>query len=126
MIDVMLQLLIIFHRWGPSSWRWSGRFRWKCPGLVDAGGPDRRPASCKVVNVYRDGQITLDANRSPACATWNAHQASAEVRRQYSDQAVLVAAMPRASSNSWPTCWPACKQAGIRELGIAVLPGRHP
>jgi biopolymer transport protein ExbD len=72
-----------------------------------------------VVNVYRDGAITLD--KQPVTIAELQSQLAA-ARSQYSDLGVLVRGDAEGNFQRVAEVLNACKQAGIQELGISVLP----
>jgi biopolymer transport protein ExbD len=121
MIDVMLQLLIFFML-GTKFVEMERKIPLEVPRVVDAGALTAAPER-KVVNVYRDGQITLDGKSMSGIA--ELERQLREVRRQYADQAVLVRGDAQGQFQQVASVLNACKQAGIKELGIAVLPGRR-
>ncbi|MCE5269023.1 MAG: biopolymer transporter ExbD [Planctomycetaceae bacterium] len=115
MLDVMF-LLIIFFMLGTRFIDEERKIGLRVPEVVDRGALTAAPAR-KEVNVYRDGAITLDK------ATVTVDQLTtrlAAARRQYSDLGVLVRGDARGPFQNVATVLTACKQAGIRDLGITV------
>jgi len=71
----------------------------------------------RVVNVYKDGTITLD--RAPVTLA-QLTQKLAAVRAQYPDLGVLVRGDAKGEFQRVAEVLNACKQAGIGELAISV------
>lgn len=115
MLDVMF-LLIIFFALGTRFVDDERKIGLRVPEVVDHGALTAAPAR-REVNVYRDGTITLDKT------TVSLEQLTtrlAAARRQYSDLGVLVRGDARGEFQNVAAALAACKQAGIRELGITV------
>jgi biopolymer transport protein ExbD len=74
--------------------------------------PERR-----VVNVYRDGTVTLDEKQ---VTLDQLTKRLATARAQYSDLGVLVRGDGQGVFQRVAEVLNACKQAGIQELGITV------
>jgi biopolymer transport protein ExbD len=115
MIDIMFNL-IIFFLVGTEFASLERNIALRVPEVVDKGaltqGPERR-----VVNVYRDGRITLDE------ASVTLHELAdrlAMARTQYSELGVLVRGDGQGQFQRVAEVLNACKQAGIQELGISV------
>jgi len=117
MIDVMLQLLIFFML-GTKFVDMERKIPLEVPRVVNASAltsaPDRR-----VVNVYRDGEVTLDGK---SITLPELEQRLSAVRRQYADLGVLVRGDRVTEFETVAKVLNVCKQAGIQELAIAVLP----
>jgi biopolymer transport protein ExbD len=121
MIDVMLQLLIFFML-GTKFVDMERKIELEVPRVVEAGALTAAPEK-KVVNVYRDGAITLDGK---TVSLAELQQQLSDVRRQYADLGVLVRGDAKGQFQLVAEVLNACKQAGIRELAIAVLPALPP
>ena len=117
MIDVMLQLLIFFML-GTKFVEMERQVELEVPRVVDAVALSAAPER-KVVNVYRDGAVTLDGK---TVSLDELQQQLTSVRRQYSDLGVLVRGDSQGQFQPVADVLNVCKQAGIQELGIAVLP----
>ena len=115
MIDVMF-LLIIFFALGTRFVDDERKIGLRVPEVVDSGALTAAPAR-REVNVYRDGTITLD-RQTVSLEQLIARLAAA--RRQYNDLGVLVRGDARGEFQNVAAALAACKQAGIRELGITV------
>ena len=115
MIDVMF-LLIIFFALGTRFVDDERKIGLRVPEVVDRGALTAAPAR-REVNVYRDGTIALD-RQTVSLEQLTTRLAAA--RRQYSDLGVLVRGDARGEFQNVAAALAACKQAGIRELGITV------
>jgi len=117
MIDCVF-LLLIFFLLGTKFTELERKIGLQVPEVADAGALTAAPER-RVVNVYRDGAVTLD--KKPV--TLEELQAQlAEARSQYSDLGVLVRGDAQGHFQRVAEVLNACKQAGIQELGISVLP----
>ena len=117
MIDVMLQLLIFFML-GTKFVEMERNIELEVPRVVDASPLSAAPER-KIVNVYRDGAVTLDGK---TVSLEELQNNLIDGRRQYSDLGVLVRGDSQGVFQSVADVLNVCKQAGIAELGIAVLP----
>ena len=115
MLDVMF-LLIIFFMLGTRFIDEERKIGLRVPEVVDHGA--LTPASArKEVNIYHDGTIALD--KTVVTLDQLTTQLAA-VRRQHGDLGVLVRGDARGEFQNVASVLTACKQAGIRELGITV------
>jgi biopolymer transport protein ExbD len=118
MIDIVFNLIIFFM----VSSRFTEIERQLDVSVPQVGGtgqlPDVRPS--RVINVFRDGGITLDG-RQLTVAQLRAELATAH--RQYADLEVTVRGDGLAHYQNVAAVISACRQAGIAEMGIAVAPG---
>ena len=117
MIDIVF-LLIIFFMVGTKFSELERKIGLKVPSVVDSGTLSAAPAR-RVVNVYRDGSLTLD-QQSVTLVQLTEKLAAAQ--RQYSDLGVLIRGDATGQFQCVAEVLNACKQAGIVELGIAVRP----
>jgi biopolymer transport protein ExbD len=117
MIDCVF-LLLIFFLLGTKFTEMERKIGLEVPKVTDAGTLTAAPER-KVVNVYRDGAITLD--KQPVTIAELQSQLAA-ARSQYSDLGVLVRGDAEGNFQRVAEVLNACKQAGIQELGISVLP----
>jgi biopolymer transport protein ExbD len=115
MIDIMFNL-IIFFLVGTEFASLERNIALRVPEVVDKGALTQAPER-RVVNVYRDGTVTLDES-SVTLAELTDRLASA--RTQYSDLGVLVRGDGKGQFQGVAEVLNACKQAGIQELGISV------
>jgi len=115
MIDIMFNL-IIFFLVGTEFASLERNIALKVPEVVDKGALTQPPER-RVVNVYRDGVVTLD--ESPVTLS-ELTDRLASARTQYSDLGVLVRGDGQGQFQRVAEVLNACKQAGIQELGISV------
>ena len=115
MIDIVF-LLIIFFMVGTKFSDLERKIGLKVPSVVDSGALSAAPER-RVVNVYRDGSLTLD-RQSVTLAQLTENLAAAQ--RQYSDLGVLIRGDASGQFQRVAEVLNACKQAGIVELGISV------
>ncbi len=120
MIDVVF-LLIIFFMVGTKFTELERKIGLQVPQVNDRGALTSAPEK-KVVNVYRDGQITLD--RQPVSLEELTAQLTAS-RRQYADLGVLVRGDGEGPFQRVAEVLNACKQAGVAELAISVRLSRQ-
>ena len=117
MIDVMLQLLIFFML-GTKFVELERNIELEVPRVIDASPLSAAPER-KIVNVYRDGEVTLDG-KTVSLNELQQHLITG--RSQYGDLGVLVRGDSQGPFQPVADVLNVCKQAGIAELGIAVLP----
>lgn len=115
MIDCVF-LLLIFFLVATRLEEHTPRIPLRLPDVVDRGALSAAPEKV-VVSVYRDGAITLD-NAPVTLDQLTARLAA--VRRQYADLGVLVRGDAKGEYQRVAEVLNACKQAGIKELGISV------
>jgi len=115
MIDVVF-LLLIFFMVSTKFTELERKIGLQVPQVDGRAALSSAPAK-KVVNVYRDGQITLD--RQPVSLQELTGQLSS-ARRQYADLGVLVRGDGEGQFQRVADVLNACKQAGIGELAISV------
>jgi biopolymer transport protein ExbD len=115
MIDVVF-LLIIFFVVGTKFIEAERQIELKLPqvgrGEALAAAPEK-----KIINVYRDGKITLDRNEVTLEELTGRLTAA---RSQYRAQGVLVRGDGLAVFERVAKVLNACKQAGIADLAVAV------
>jgi len=115
MIDMMFNL-IIFFLVGTEFATLERNITLRVPEVVDKGALTAAPER-RVVNVYRDGVITLD-EKSVTLEQLTEQLAAA--RAQYSELGVLVRGDGQGVFQRVAEVLNACRQAGIQELGITV------
>ncbi|HEX3659336.1 MAG TPA: biopolymer transporter ExbD [Pirellulales bacterium] len=120
MLDVMF-LLVIFFMAATRFTETEHNIALRVPQVSDAKALTAAPQK-KVVNVYQDGQISLD-RQTVSLAELTARLASA--RRQYRDLGVLVRGDASGTFQRVAEVLNACKQAGIAELAISVQTGKQ-
>ena len=115
MIDVVF-LLIIFFMVGTKFTELERKISLQVPQVSDRGALTPAPEK-KVVNVYRDGQVTLD-RRPVSLDELTAELASA--RSQYAELGVLIRGDGAGEFQRVAEVLNACRQAGVAELAISV------
>jgi biopolymer transport protein ExbD len=115
MIDVLF-LLIMFFMVGTKFTELEKKIGLKVPQVSDAGALTSAPEK-KVVNVYRDGQITLDRE---AVSLDELSRKLSAARSQYADLGVLVRGDGDGTFQTVADVLTAVRKAGITELGVAV------
>jgi biopolymer transport protein ExbD len=115
MIDVLF-LLIIFFVAGTKFIESERQIALKVPTVSDKGALTAAPEK-KVVNVYSDGQITLD-RKAVSLEELTAKLTAAH--QQFKGLGVLVRGDAGAQFQRVASVLNACKQAGIADLGISV------
>ncbi|MGD9719764.1 MAG: ExbD/TolR family protein [Pirellulales bacterium] len=119
MIDVLF-LLIIFFMVGTKFIESERQIDLKLPQVRPGDALSAAPEK-KVINVYRDGQITLD-RKAITLEALTAQLTSA--RAQYHGLGVLVRGDGASSFERVAQVLTACKHAGIADLSIAVETAR--
>ncbi len=115
MLDVLF-LLIIFFMLGTRFVDAERNIKLNVPQVVDKGALASTPTRF-TVNVYPDGRIILD--QEPV----SLEQLTARLtvaRRQHGEPSVLVRGDGNDKYQRMVTVLNACKQAGIKNLGISV------
>jgi len=115
MIDIMFNL-IIFFLVGTEFASLERNIALRVPEVVDKGALTQAPER-RVVNVYRDGSVTLDES---SVTLVELTERLAAARTQYSDLGVLVRGDGQGQFQRVAEVLNACKQAGIQELAISV------
>ncbi len=115
MIDIVF-LLIIFFMVGTKFTELERKIGLRVPEVTDKGALTAAPQR-RIINVFRDGTVTLD--RVPVTLDELTSQLAA-ARSQYSDLGVLVRGDAQGEFQLVASVLNACKQAGIRDLGISV------
>ncbi len=110
MIDIVF-LLIIFFMLGTKFTEIERKIGLKVPEVTDRGALSAAPER-RIVNVYRDGAITLEELTNQLAA----------VCRQYEDLGVLVRGDAGTLYQRVAEVLNACYQAGVRDLNISVRP----
>jgi len=120
MIDIMFNL-IIFFLVGTQFASLERNIALKVPEVVDRGTLTEAPRR-RVVNVYRDGRITLD--EKPVDLE-SLSKRLAAVRSQYNDLGVIIRGDGQGQFQRVAEVLTACKQPGIQELGVSVRLIQH-
>jgi biopolymer transport protein ExbD len=115
MIDVLL-VLIIFFMMGSTFSELERQLSVKVPRVNDSGPLTPAPTR-RIVNVDRNGRITLDRSEV-TLAQLETKLSSA--RQQYEGLGVVVRGDADVNFQQVANVLNSCKQAGISELGISV------
>jgi biopolymer transport protein ExbD len=115
MLDVMF-LLVIFFMAGSKFTEMERKIALRVPQVSDANALTPAPEK-RVINVYQDGQITLDRQTVSLDELKNRLIAA---RGQYHGLGVLVRGDATGQFQRVAEVLNACKQAGIAELAISV------
>jgi biopolymer transport protein ExbD len=118
MIDVVFNLIIFFMA-STTFAQLEREIDLKVPEVSRGEALTEAPAH-RVVNVFRDGRITLDRE---AVTSEQLTQRLIAARRQYAELGVLVRGDAQAVHQQMAEVLSACKRAGIQELGISVTTG---
>jgi biopolymer transport protein ExbD len=116
MIDILFNL-IIFFLVGTTFITSERDIALRVPEVADQKGSLSSAPEFRVVNVYRDGTITLDET---AVSLDEMTQRLTQARSQYSDLGVQVRGDGRGTFQQVAEVLNGCKQAGIQELAISV------
>ena len=120
MLDIVFNLIIFFV----VGTRFIGaetKLPVKVPEVSEAGKLQPAPEK-RVINVYRDGRISLDDR---FLTTDQLRQELTATRARYAGLGVIVRGDAEGTFQSVATVLNACRQAGISELGISVrLPAK--
>lgn len=117
MIDIMFNVIIFFLV--TSTFASLERdIPLRVPEVVDKGALTDAPQR-RVVNVFRDGRITLD---EASVTLEELVERLSRMHEQYADLGVLVRGDAHGEFQPIARVLNACKQAGIQELGISVRP----
>jgi biopolymer transport protein ExbD len=120
MIDIVF-LLIIFFMVGTKFTEPERNIRLRVPEVAKGGALTAAPQK-RIVNVYRDGKITLDQNE---VTLGELTSQLAAARSQYRDLGVLVRGDARGEYQGVASALSACKQAGVHDLAISVMPRKR-
>ena len=115
MIDVIFQL-IIFFMVGSSFARMEKKLGLDVPTVSNQAALSDAPAK-KIVNVYRDGKVTLD---SQSVTLNELTKRLADARSQYRDLGVVVRGDGAIELQRTVEVLQAVKQSGVAEMAIAV------
>jgi biopolymer transport protein ExbD len=120
MLDVLF-LLIIFFMAGTKFAEMERKIALRVPQVSDHGALTAAPEK-RIVNIYQDGQITLDRQ---AVTLDELRARLSAARGQYKDLGVLVRGDATSAFQNVAQVLNACKQAGINELAISVRIGNQ-
>ena len=115
MIDIVF-LLIIFFMVGTKFSELERKISLHVPQVSDTGALTDAPEK-KVINVHRDGRITLDRQ---VVTSDQLTRLLAAGRHEYQGLGVLIRGDADGPFQKVATALNACRRAGISELGISV------
>lgn len=115
MIDIVF-LLIIFFMVGTKFVEMERKIDVKVPEVANAGALTPAPEK-RVINVHRDGQISLDGQ---FVTLDELNSLLAAARRQHAGLGVIVRGDGVGEFQNVATVLNACQQAGITDLGLSV------
>ena len=115
MIDIVF-LLIIFFMVGTKFSELERKISLHVPQVSDTGALTDAPEK-KVINVHRDGRITLDRQ---VVTSDQLTRLLAAARHEYQGLGVLIRGDADGPFQKVATALNACRRAGISELGISV------
>lgn len=118
MIDVVL-VLIIFFMVGTKFSEMEQQIALEVPKVQDKGALSDAPAE-RVVNVFRDGQVTLD---SQTISLDELTSTLSRLRGQYPQLGVVVRGDGETNYQKVAEVFNACRQAGVTQLGMSVRAG---
>ena len=120
MIDVVF-LLIIFFMVGTQFAELERKITLQVPHVADVQALAPAPEK-QVINVHRDGHITLD--RDDVSLDQLIERLS-RARREYTELGVLVRGDAEGAFQNVANVLAACRQAGISDMGISVRLARR-
>jgi len=120
MIDILF-LLIIFFMVGTKFAEWESKLTLKVPQVKEVGALAPAPEK-RVVNVYRDGRISLDQEFVTMDQLPGRLHA---VREQYSGLGVVVRGDADGAFQNVASVLSACREAGITDMGVSVRLARR-
>ena len=118
MIDIVFNLIIFFM----VSTRFTEIERSVDVSVPQVGGTSglSTPSKSRVINIHRDGSIVLDGQTLDLAALRTQLSAA---HRQFADLEVTVRGDGLVHYQHIAAVMTACRQAGVSEMGIAVVPG---
>ncbi len=119
MIDIVF-LLIIFFMVSTSFSQMERDIRLQVP-RVRSSGPLTPAPEKMVINVYRDGRITLQGQ---PVTLEELQRRLRQARRQYPDQGVVIRGDAQGTFQRVAEVLDTCRRAGLKELAVSVQPSR--
>lgn len=115
MIDVVF-LLIIFFMVGTKFTELERKIGLEVPQVSDVSALTAAPEK-RVINVYRDGSVTIDRSVVSLPELQNLLQAS---RREYDNLSVLIRGDADGPFQNVASVLATCRHAGIKDMSISV------
>jgi len=119
MIDILF-LLIIFFMVGTKFTEIERKIGLDVPEVSDTETPETPPQH-KVINVYRDGSVTLD--EEPMDLDQLERQLTS-LRQQTSTLSVIIRGDAEGAFQNVASVLSACRRAGVSDMGISVRMAR--
>ena len=121
MIDIVF-LLIIFFMVGTKFAEWEHKLALKVPQVKQTGALAPAPEK-RVINVYRDGRVSLDRD---FVTIDELTSRLAAVRQQYAGLGIVVRGDAEGEFQNVASVLGACREAGITDMGISVRMAQRP
>lgn len=119
MIDILF-LLIIFFMVGTKFTEIERKIDLEVPEVSDTKTPET-PSQHKIINVFRDGSVTLDEEQMDLKELENR---LASLRQQSSSLSVIIRGDAEGAFQNVASVLSACRQAGVSDLGVSVRMAR--
>jgi biopolymer transport protein ExbD len=119
MIDILF-LLIIFFMVGTKFTEIERKIDLKVPEVSDTQTPETPPQH-KIINVFRDGSVTLDEEEMDLKQL---ESRLASLRQQSSSLSVIIRGDAEGAFQNVANVLSACRQAGVSDLGVSVRMAR--
>ena len=119
MIDILF-LLIIFFMVGTKVTEIERKIGLEVPEVSDTETPETPPQH-KVINVYRDGSVTLDEEPMELDQL---EQQLTSLRQQTSTLSVIIRGDAEGAFQNVASVLSVCRRAGVSDMGISVRMAR--
>jgi biopolymer transport protein ExbD len=119
MIDILF-LLIIFFMVGTKFTEIERKIDLEVPEVSDTQTPETPPQH-KIINVFRDGSVTLDEEQMDLKQL---ESRLASLRQQSSSLSVIIRGDAEGAFQNVASVLSACRQAGVSDLGVSVRMAR--
>jgi biopolymer transport protein ExbD len=119
MIDILF-LLIIFFMVGTKFTEIERKIDLEVPEVSDTQTPETPPQH-KIINVYRDGSVTLDEEEMDLKQL---ESRLTSLRQQSSSLSVIIRGDAEGAFQNVASVLSACRQAGVSDLGVSVRMAR--
>ena len=119
MIDILF-LLIIFFMVGTKFTEIERKIDLEVPEVSDTQTPETPPQH-KIINVFRDGSVTLDEEQMDLKQL---ESRLASLRQQSSSLSVIIRGDAEGAFQNVASVLSVCRQAGVSDLGVSVRMAR--
>ena len=119
MIDILF-LLIIFFMVGTKFTEIERKIDLEVPEVSDTQTPETPPQH-KIINVYRDGSVTLDEEQMDLKQL---ERRLVSLRQQSSTLSVIIRGDAEGAFQNVASVLSVCRQAGVSDLGVSVRMAR--